>query len=61
MNPEMEKLAGIEPGDSNEVCLAKTMLAVDASLLNDTDPDTALGLVDEGVIYAHEVLNARGE
>lgn len=58
MNPEMEKLAGIEDGDSNEVCLAKTMLAIDHALLYGT-ADQGVDLVAEGQIYANEVLSAR--
>lgn len=58
MNPDMEALAGIEPGDSNETCLAKTMLAIDKAALEGT-ADQMVDLMSEGVIYADEVLNAR--
>lgn len=57
MNEEAERLAGIEPGDSNEICLAKTMLAIDEAN-NMTDVSI---LMPDGVIYAQEVLDARAE
>lgn len=62
MSDEMEKLAGIDPGDSNEVCLAKTMLAIDGKWSWDSvDGGVISELVEAGVIYAREVLNARDE
>jgi len=55
VNEEAERLAGIEPGESNEVCLAKTMLAIDeANNMNDVSI-----LMLDGVVYASEVLDAR--
>lgn len=58
MDERMEKLAEIEPGDSNEVCLAKTVLAIDKAALHGT-VDDIVDLTAEAVIYADEVLNAR--
>lgn len=60
MNSDMERLAGIEEGDSNEVCLAKTMLAIQKGWKDLQFPVNALNdLVNEGAVYAGEVLNAR--
>lgn len=47
-------------GESNEVCLARVMLAVNEAI-SGTDPDLVLELVEEGVTYAGEVLNARAD
>jgi len=50
----------IEDGDSNIVCLAKTMLAIQqASLAQPIDVDELEELIHEGVEYAGEVLNER--
>lgn len=54
----------IHEGDSNEVCLAKSMLLVDHLLTfgHATDnPDAFLAVVKEGATYANEVLNARDD
>jgi len=61
MTTEMEDLAGIEEGDSNELCLAKTMITIDSYLSFGPDPEIFLALIQEGVTYANEVINARGE
>ena len=57
MNEEMERLAKIEPGDSNVICLAKTMQAV-ADNWTFLGVDTVvLPLIEEGMVYAQEVLD----
>lgn len=57
MNEEAERLAGIEPGDSNPVRLAKTVLALD-NAMSMCDADT---LLRDGLVYAQEVLNANAD
>lgn len=62
MDTRMEKLANIEPGDSNEVCLAKTSLAIarlwDAPVQLERTNDLN-DMIHEAEVYAGEVLNAR--
>ena len=57
MNEEMERLAGIEPGDSNVVCLAKTMQAIVDNWTFLGVDTVILPLIEEGEIYAKEVLD----
>jgi hypothetical protein len=53
----------IEDGDSNEVCLAKTMLQIDALTDDDIRIDSMLAsdLFEAGAVYASEVLNSRAD
>jgi hypothetical protein len=58
MDERIERLTGIEPGDSNEVCLAKVMIYLDESW-DSTDDLSVIGLIKAGAEYANEVLSAR--
>ena len=51
----------IEDGDSNEVCLAKTMLQLCDALSSVSDRLGLFDLLGEGAVYAGEVLNARAD